>query len=191
MSVKLPEPIRVTEVLSYFKEPWYIDWVCRVGKAEANKTGKRAMKIGSRVDELIKEGKEPVAKDCDEVKTAYSAFVKWRSLYTPLSLEPGVRLFKQIEEVEVTGEPDLFVDGVLIDIKCATKISKSYWIQVNMYRMLHGSTGRVGILRLDKTSGSFEYVVKEHDPFMCVLWVGMMRTMLYLKGDVENDGDEL
>ena len=46
--------IRVTEPLNYFIEPWTLDWYCRVGKAKANRTKKSAMKIGTRVDELIK-----------------------------------------------------------------------------------------------------------------------------------------
>lgn len=183
------EPIRITEVLNYFKEPWYIDWVHRVGRTEANKVGKAAMKIGSRVDEIIKNSERPTAKDAPEVHTCIAAFDKWFSLYTPLVVDKGTRLFKLIDEVEVTGEPDIFVDGILVDIKCSSKISKSYWIQVNMYRRLHGSTGDVAILRLDKVTGSFEYVVKKHDPFLCDVWVGMLRAMVYLKGD--ENGDEL
>ena len=181
--------IRVTEVLSYFKEPWYIDWVHRVGRTEANKIGKAAMKVGNRVDEIIKAGGTPTTKDKPEVHACMAAFNKWRSIYTPLSLTNGTRLFKSIEEVEVTGEPDIFVDGVLVDIKCAGKISLSYWVQVNMYRFLEGVEGKVGILRLDKTTGSYEYVVKEYDPSLVAVWVGLMRAMVYLKGD--SDGAEL
>lgn len=186
----LTKEIRVTEPLNYFVEPWYIDWVHRVGRTEANKIKKKAMAIGSRVDELIKN---PTIyadkKDKPEVLTCMEAYRKWLSLYTPLLVESGVRLFKQIEEVEVTGEPDLFVDGVLVDIKCSSKISPSYWIQVNMYRKLHGSTGKVAILRLDKETGSFEYVVKDYDESLVTVWLGMYRAMVYLKG--EQNGAEL
>ena len=181
--------IRVTEPLNYFKEPWYIDWIHDVGRTEANKKSKASMKIGTRVDELIKANGVPDTKDKPEVHSCMAAFRKWLALYTPLSLTAGERLFKSIEEVEVSGEPDLFVDGVLVDIKCSSKISKSYWIQVNMYRKLHGSEGDVAILRLDKETGSFEYVVQKHDTFLCDVWLGMARAMVYLKGD--SDGDEL
>lgn len=182
--------IRVTEPLYYFSEPWLVDWKLMVGKAEANRISKSSMKIGSRVDELIKTGEKPTKKDKPEVHSCMQAFDKWRSIYTPLSLEIGVRLFKSIEEVEVTGEPDIFVDDVLVDIKCATKISPSYWIQVNMYRKLQGETGKVGILRLDKTTGSYEYVVKDYDPSLVNVWCGLMRAMVYFKGE-SNDGTEL
>ena len=186
----MSEPVRVTEPLNFFKEQWYIDWIHKVGRTEANKVSKQSMAIGTRVDELIKTNGTPTPKDKPEVHSCFAAYNKWFSLYTPLVVKPGERLLKSIEEVEVTGEPDLFVDDVLVDIKCSSKINKSYWIQVNMYRQLHGSVGKVAILRLDKTTGSFEYVVKEYDPFLCVCWLGLCRAMLYLKGD-DNDGDEL
>jgi len=75
----LSEPIRITEVLNYLKEPWYTDWVCKVGKAQANRTAKLAMKVGSRVDELIKTNGGPIPKDNEEVITAMGAFDKWKS----------------------------------------------------------------------------------------------------------------
>lgn len=186
----MSEPIRVTEPLNFFKEQWYIDWIHRVGRTEVNKVGKQAMAIGTRVDELIKTGGVPTTKDKPEVHTCLSAYAKWLSIYTPLVVTNGNRLFKSIEEVEVTGEPDIYVDDVLVDIKCSSKISPMYWIQVNMYRKLQDSTGKVAILRLDKHTGSFEYVVKEHDPFLCDVWLGLCRAMLYLKGE-EHDGDKL
>lgn len=182
--------IRVTEPLNYFKEPWYIDWVHKVGRTEANKISKKSMAIGTRVDELIKNPTMYAdKKDKPEVHTCMAAYRKWLSLYTPLTLTNGKRLLKSIEELEVTGEPDLFAGDVLIDIKCSSKISRSYWIQVNMYRKLQGSEDPVAILRLDKDTGSYEYVVKDYDPFLCDVWLGMARAMVYLKG--ESDGADI
>jgi len=182
--------IRVTEVLSYFKEPWYIDWIHKVGRTEANKIGKAAMAIGTRVDELIKSNASSGgAKDKEEVHNCMAAYKKWLDVYKPSSVTPCTRLNAVIEGHEVTGEPDIMVDDVLVDIKCSSKISPSYWLQVNMYRKLHDSTGDVAILRLDKVTGSFEYVVQKHDPFLCEVWLGLMRAYVYLKGD--GNGDEL
>lgn len=192
----MPEPIRVTSVLSYFKEPWYVDWVCRVGKREANRIGKQAMKIGTAVDEIIKNDPLGTFESFDhklgEVNNCLKAFVKWRDIYKPKFIEHGTRLFATIHGQDITGEPDLFVDDVLVDIKCSTKISPSYWIQVNMYHKLSDSpfSTKVGILRLDKHSGSYEYVVKNHEPLLCDVWVGLMLAMVYFKGD-EHDGVEL
>lgn len=185
--------IRVTHVLDSWKEQWYVDWVCKVGKREANRIGKAAMKIGTRVDELIKSGKPfPVKKDSVEVNNCINAFLKWKQVYQPESIESCTRLYSTIEGYDVTGEPDLIVDGVLVDIKCAAKISPKYWIQVCMYQYLRdvfvvkdGSL-KVGILRLDKNTGSFEYVVKDYNPSLVTVWIGMMRAMLYLQGDSDD-----
>jgi hypothetical protein len=197
-------PIRVTEVLSFFKEQWYIDWVHRVGRTEANKISKASMKVGSRVDELIKTDSVPTNKDSVEVVTAFNAYGKWKAVYQPKSIIPGTRLFATIEGVEVTGEPDIFVDDVLVDIKCSSKISPSYWVQVNMYKYLkhieHADiavspnvfkyNGKVGILRLDKTTGSYEYVVRDYEPHLVDVWCGLLKAMVYFKGE-EDNGDEL
>ena len=193
--------VRVTEVIGYLKEPWYIDWVHRVGRTEANKIAKAAMKVGSRVDELIKatafdtnlkmEHKEPA-----EVQTCIGAYRKWLDVYKPKSIVNGTRLYAKIEGVDVTGEPDIFVDDVLVDIKCSSKISLSYWVQVNVYRFLDQMANerishpyKVAILRLDKVTGSFEYVVKDYDQKCVDVWMGLFRAFLYYKGD--SDGDEL
>jgi len=197
------EPIRVTQVLDFFKEQWYIDWVHKVGKAQANKIGKAAMKIGSRVDEIIK--KECVEsshiqtqyhKEKQEVQNCLIAYRKWADIYKPKSITPCTRLNATIDGLEVTGEPDLIVDDVLVDIKCAGKISPKYWVQVNMYRYLQDPfnsfrepRGKVGILRLDKTTGSYEYVVKDFDYSLVVVWLGLAKAMVYFKGD--EDGTEL
>ena len=197
----MSEPIRITEVLSFFKEQWYIDWVHKVGRTEANKISKASMKVGSRVDELIKTDSVPTNKDSAEVVTAFNAYGKWKAIYQPKSIIPGTRLFATIEGVEVTGEPDLFVDDVLVDIKCASKISPSYWVQVNMYKYLQVKQwcdpsaemvkGKVGILRLDKTTGSYEYVVRDYEPHLVDVWCGLLKAMVYFKGEEDNGGDEL
>ena len=197
-------PIRVTEVLNYFKEPWYIDWIHRVGRTEANRVSKAAMKIGTRVDEIIKENPlNPDAsqhkKETNEVLVAMGAYQKWLEVYKPKSITPCTRLNATIDGVEVTGEPDLMVDDVLVDIKCSSKISPSYWIQVNMYNLLRerhlpqpywASEHKVGILRLDKVTGSYEYVVKDYDQKLVDVWCGLMRAFVYYKG-VGNDGVDI
>ena len=204
----MSEPVRVTEILNYFKEPWYIDWVHRLGRTEANKIAKASMKVGSTVDEIIKscpthsdvwDTEWFTKKNSEEVRNCLTAYVKWESVYKPKSIVNGQRLYATIEGYEVTGEPDIFVDDVLVDIKCAGKISPSYWIQVNMYEYLSYMNNpkqqvydyrKVGILRLDKTTGSYEYVVKDYDANLVNVWCGLMRAVMYYKGE-GNHGDEL
>ena len=206
--------VRVTEPLNYFKEPWYIEWLMRevsvafkdIGDIEKakkfalskiKKASDDGLDIGTRVDELIKTDTAPSQKDSIEVVTAWNAYGKWRAIYQPKSIIIGTRQYATINGAEVTGEPDLFVDDVLVDVKCASKISQNYWVQVNMYRVLphypmapilHKS--KVGILRLDKITGSYEYVVKDYDPNLVNVWLGLLRAYLYYKG-VDSGGDEL
>lgn len=183
--------IRVTEPLNFFKEQWYIDWVHKVGRTEANKISKRAMALGTRVDELIKlRCATAMTKDSVETHSCIAAFNKWMAVYQPKEIVNGERLYTIIDGHEVSGEPDIYVDDVLVDIKCATKISPSYWVQVNMYRYLKCDTGsKVGILRLDKTTGSYEYVVKDYDPRLVNVWMGLMRAMVYYKGEAHDGVD--
>lgn len=188
--------IRVTEPLNYFKEQWYIDWVHKVGRTEANKISKRSMKIGTEVDSIIKQNINGVYLmnkfKSAEVGNCIEAYKKWSKIYQPKSISACTRISSIIEEQEVSGEPDIIVDDVIVDIKCSSNISKSYWIQVNMYHYLMKPKFpmKVGILRLDKITSSFEYVVKEYDPFLVSVWCGLMRAMVYLKGD-KNGGFEL
>lgn len=182
--------VRVTEVLGFFKQEWYVKWVAKNGLAVCNRIGKASMKVGSRVDEIIKEGSLIVAKkDSAEVNHCVNAFIKWKQVYQPKEILNGVRLYKEVDGVEVTGEPDIYVDGVLVDIKCASKISLDYWLQVNVYRWLEGKTGKVAILRLDKVTASYEYVVKDYDPFLVNVWRGLMNAYVYYKGDTDGDVD--
>ena len=195
------KPIRITEVLSYFKESWYIDWVCRIGKREANRISKASMKVGTETDRIIKLSLDPnnegvPVKVTPEVKNCWQAYQKWKTTYEPKIITAGTRLYATIEGHEVTGEPDLYVDDVLVDIKCSSKISPSYWIQVMVYLFLkflknhsvdfaHGeaSNYKVAILRLDKQTASYEYVVKDYDKTLVDCWVGLMRAFVYFKGE--------
>lgn len=192
--------IRVTEPLNYFSEPWKLDWYAKNGKAYCNRVSKQAMKIGTRVDEIIKEKCSYVPylsdykKDTKEVHNCLEAFNKWWRVYNPTSITPCTRLSTTIEGVDVTGEPDIMVDNVLVDIKCSSRIDLKYWIQVNMYRSLknsaHGLDGlviptqKVGILRLDKQTASYEYVLQDYSPSLCDVWVGLMRAYVLFNKEV-------
>lgn len=190
--------IRVTEPLNYFSEPWKLDWYAKNGKAHCNRVSKQAMKIGSRVDEIIKScpihsdtwDKEWFSKkNSNDVHNCMSAFAKWEAVYKPKSISNGARLYGNMFGLEITGEPDLYVDDVLVDIKCSSKISLSYWVQVNMYVMLRGITSKVAILCLDKQTASYEYVVKDYDKSLVDVWVGLCRAYVYYKGDDDGGFD--
>ena len=204
--------IRVTEVLNYFAEPWKLEWYAKNGKAYCNRVSKAAMKIGTRVDEIIKSCPTHsekwdvewfTKKNPEEVRNCLTAYTKWEAVYKPKSITPCTRLFATIDGQEVSGEPDLLVDDVLVDIKCSTKISPAYWVQVTMYRYLdhikHADiavppetfkfNGKVGILRLDKQTGSYEYVVQDYDYDKVFVWCGLLKAYCYFKGDSDGGID--
>lgn len=191
--------IRVTEPLDFFKMDWYTDWVCRVGKREANRIKKESMAIGSAVDECIKTGQvKVIPKYKVEIENCLKAYKSWKEVYQPKEIVPGTRLFAEIDGVKVTGEPDLFVDGVLVDIKCAKKISLGYWIQVCMYKYLQDGPfehypvfPKVAILRLCKITGSFQYEVRDYDPKLVNVWIGLMKAYVYFSGEQNEDLPEL
>lgn len=201
---------RVTEALNFFKEPWYIDWLLReislafkdIGDIEKakkfalsklKKASDDGAEIGTKLDAIIKADpflKNPIPKLSVEEEFCLIAYRKWLAVYQPKSITPCVRLYGEIDGIEVSGEPDLDVDDVLVDIKCAMKISLKYWVQLMLYRFLRKSKGRVAVLRLDKKTGAYEYVIKDYDENLVSVWLGLARAMVYLKGD-DNDGVEL
>lgn len=195
-------PISITTVLDYFKEPWYTDWVVRVGKREANRVSRNALLVGGRVDEVIKayvNGGKIKSEKKLEVESCLQAFEKWEKVYQPASIKTCTRLFAKIEGIEVTGEPDLMIDNVLVDIKTSKRIDIKMWVQVNMYQYLSemrsayiGLTPpKVGILRLDKTTASYEYVVKDYDPSLVNVWCGMLRAFVVFNKEALDGGSEL
>lgn len=189
----MTEPIRVTQVLDYFKEPWYIDWVCKVGKREAKRVSTVAMNIGTAVDETIKYGYTKIKGNQVEVSNCMTAFNKWKEVYKPKIIKPMERFYDNILGVDVTGEPDLLVDGIIVDIKCASKVSIKHWIQVNTYcafknSLLGCENEKVAILRLDKNTGSYEYIVKDYDMKLFGAWCGLLEAYRVLKGDGVDNG---
>ena len=185
--------VRVTEVLDYFQAPELVAWKLRVGTKEAGRISREAIKIGTAVDEHIKVSPNAVIATTSrnlETRNCIAAYHKWLNLYKPESVAVGER-FTVLNEYpcEITGEPDLLIDGVLTDIKCSKRISANYWLQVNVYAHFLGYK-RVAILRLDKESASYEYVVKDYDKSLVNVWLGLLRAYLYYKG-VDSGGDEL
>lgn len=183
--------VRVTEVLGHFKEGWYTNWMMAVGKKQASVVKKIATDIGSRVDELIKihpSDPQPEADEVIEIHNCVKAYKKWYADYSPKFVSGQNRITTNISGVDVTGEPDLLVDGIVVDIKCARKISPTYWIQIAMYTIMmgKGEGTNMAVLRLDKQTGSYEYVVRPFAQRFVDVWLWMAEAYLEsIKG--END----
>ena len=154
--------IRVTEAIDYFKTPEFMAWRERVGTREANATGKKATKIGSRLHEIIESGDyKATPKDSQEVKSCLTAFLKWKERYSVTEFQLPERL--NDEAIGLTGQPDFFwvTKKELIDFKTSKEIWPSNFFQLGGYRRLGIPAERASILRLDKETGDFEYITNE------------------------------
>lgn len=161
---KLDGYVSVTEVLDYFQVPELVAWKLRVGAVEAKKISTIAMKIGSRVDALIQEdvangSYKLTAKDPIEVQNCMKAWEAFKNDYSP-KISITQQVLKDYD-LGVIGHLDLLTDRI-VDVKCASSIKPSYWIQTAKYSDMH-SKGVLGtaILRLDKNLGVYQYLTNE------------------------------
>lgn len=161
--------IRVTEAIDFFKPKWYADWLLKVGKAKANRVSKKALKIGTRLHEIIASGTDTNSKDSKEVKNCFSAFIKWKERYFVTLWDLPVRL--NDETIGLTGEPDFYWTNnqTLVDFKTSSRINPEHFFQLGGYaRLLQVQTlgsltpiSHLAILRLDKETAEFEYKTNE------------------------------
>lgn len=172
--------VSVTQVLGYFQEPKLVDWKVKTGAKEAKRISTVAMKIGNRVDELVKldleGGKIKLSsKDPVEVKSCLEAFGKWKADYEPKLVKAGEVL--RNESLMLQGEYDLLLEpSTIIDIKCSSSIKPSYWLQTAMYAFMLGGCDKIGVLRLDKNLGIYEYQTRDYDPNLVEVFLGLLNT---------------
>ena len=154
--------IRVTEALDYFKPEWFTDWVLRVGKREANAISKKALKIGSRIDEIVRSGVyECDKKDTQEVKQSLKNFNAWRERYSVAHIIPQNRI--ELESIGLTGEADFYWEDTetLIDFKSSKRVYPEYIFQLGGYKRLGYPCRRLAVLRCDKDLDDFQFVTNE------------------------------
>src|SRR3990167_1869767 len=158
--------VSVTEVLDYFIPKGLLDWFLKTGKKEAKRLSTVALKIGSRVDDLIQQDIQTgsyklTAKDSIEVKNCMEAWKQFRSDYQPKDLSCQIEVSDQQDKV--MGHVDILTDNTLIDVKCASSIKPNYWLQVSAYysmldQELFNRISQVAILRLDKNLGTYQFM---------------------------------
>jgi hypothetical protein len=150
----------VSELVDYFQPEQLVEWKLRVGKAEANKISREALKIGKRLDDLIRTGELPTKKDKPEVKKCFEAVDKWRNRCQPTLIFPE-RIDN--EELKLTGQPDFYwVEAdALIDMKSSKFISAGYYFQNGGYKRLGFPGSKIAVLRVDKKVGEYEYRTNE------------------------------
>lgn len=164
--------VSVTEGLDYFQEPGLVDWKIKVGKKEAKRISTCAMKIGTRVHELVyQEWKEMryklSSKDSVEVKNCMQAWEQFKEDYQPIIQTMETEL--KDEENKVIGHRDMVItfpgtnDIFTVDLKTSSGIKPKHWLQVAKYHHMDYNCGGIGILRLDKNLGVYEWQTKFED----------------------------
>ena len=175
--------ISVTEVLDMFIPKGLLTWYLKTGAKEAKRLSTVAMKIGSRVDELIQEdinkgSYKLSSKDPIEVKNCMEAWQQFKSDYSPNVTATQKEVLS--EEEKVLGHIDLIIDATVIDVKCAASIKDNYWLQVAKYSdMLPVDVDGVGILRLDKNLGTYQYVIKRNVRELVEVFNGLLKAYRY------------
>lgn len=164
--------VSVTEVLDSFIPKGLLDWYLKTGKKEAKRLSTVAKNIGSRVDELIQTdisngSYKFSSKDSIEVKNCMEAWKQFKLDYSPKIY--GVQIEVKSEQEKIVGHIDLVIDGLVVDIKCASGIKPNYWLQVAKYSDLLSTIQMnemdnmqekdrgIAIIRLDKNVGTYEF----------------------------------
>lgn len=180
---KLDGWLSVTEVLDHFIPKGLLDWFLKTGKKEAKRLSTVAMKIGSRVDELIQEdianGSYKLSpKDPIEVKNCMEAWGQFKHDYDPVISK--VQLQVSSQEQKLVGHIDLIIGATVVDVKCASSIKDNYWLQVAKYAdMLPVDVDGVAILRLDKNLGTYQYTKRTEMAELVDVFNGLLTAYRY------------
>lgn len=153
--------VSVTEVLDAFIPKGLLGWYLKTGAKEAKRLSTVALKIGSRVDELIQEdinkGNYKLSpKDSIEVKNCMEAWKQFKQDYQPTIT--GTQVEVKLEDQKIVGHIDLIYGNHIVDVKCASSIKQNYWLQVAKYSDMYEYPKGISILRLDKSLGIYQFV---------------------------------
>lgn len=157
---------RVTRVLDYFLPPGLVDWKLKNGD-KAARTSASALRVGTRVDDLIKRWIEQgewdlKSQERQEVRYCTDGFGKWLAHYGVTDLKVESTLF--CPELGIAGTPDISTADTLIDIKTSRWIDPRYWIQVAIYNYMKAEPKKfLAILRLNKEYPEYQYQVIDYN----------------------------
>ena len=157
--------IRVTQVLDYLTEPELLNWYLKNGKAACKKISEAALRVGTIVDRLIqddiRDGGYLLPGEDEPVANCMNAWEKFKAAHPQyLSLITGFQ--EELTDGEVVGHPDIILADQIDDVKTSRAIQPRYWTQTSQYARM-AKKSKVGVIRLDKETGQFEYKVFGQD----------------------------
>lgn len=177
---------RVTSILDYFALPELVDWKIKKGKAQASKEGKTAKAIGTRVHNLahvkyVKGKYNFVKADSESVRNCMRAYDRWHNIYNPKILDMEKTIF--CDKYGIAGTYDMYLPNQMNDIKTSNAIRPQYWIQLAVYAHIIGlPIEKLGIIRLDKFTGEYEYKVIDNDARLFNVYLGMLNAYRFYQG---------
>ncbi len=183
------EPDHISAIVNYFHNQRYTDWFAEKGKREANKKIKEAMNQGTAVDLAIQAlamqrelGLPEPKKFQEEIASACKAWQIFIGTYEHKVTASQKTLVN--EEQNIIGTLDFEFNGdEICDLKYATAIRPSYWIQLGGYSYLNECRNKkVSVLRIDKTSDMYEYVVREDVGYLVQVFISTLNLFRFWKG---------
>lgn len=159
---------RITKITDYFSPPELVEWKVKVGKKEANRISRIALKFGKEVDERIRANPFSPAvkkKDKPEVVNAINAWNSWLIHYEPVDFRFPDTLYD--EERMIAGTPDFDWldrqgDWTSTDVKTSREIRPANFFQLGGYESMRViKNKRVAIIDLSKSLGMFDYITNE------------------------------
>lgn len=152
-----------------------------------------AMNIGTNVDEWVKAdiiGKGYPKIKTQEARNCVQAYQRWRCEYQPRGLRVGETLYD--DDSFYAGTPDIFMGDTVIDVKCAARVSTSYWMQVNMYNLLAKRHSIVAILQLNKDLAIYDFHERPASDLCVQSFLGLLTAYRLYKSEDKSvtDGEE-
>ena len=170
---------RVTAILNYFTNPGLIAWRDKVGVAQAKQTMKTAGGIGTRVHGLIYKhyinGRFSLTpNDGVSTRNCMKAYMDWWKAYNPKTLSMERTLYS--EELGIAGTYDKELPDTLLDVKTSAKIRPEHWLQLAIYNYMGVfQKEKLAVLRLDKWTADYEYVVIDYDVKLVECFKGLLQ----------------
>ena len=153
---------RFSTIMDYFPHPKLVEWKVSLGKAEAGKISRAALKEGSRIDEytyLDWQGAKPKLpkKDEHDFKSCVVAWEAWKKDYPDVFSDiQGAQEVVHYDDSGCAGTLDFRTSKAIIDIKSSKRIALPYWVQTAFYNRKFQLPER-WVLRLNKEFQVYEF----------------------------------